>query len=72
MGFARNEARNRQIYLAFRSGTKIADLASAHDLCPSSIAAILVAERHKHAISPRPEYRRLRDETGLEAEPGPV
>lgn len=57
-GLPRTEERNRQIFAEFQSGVPIETLAARHRLNALTIKAILTAERHKIAVSPR--YREFR------------
>lgn len=61
MASSRTAGRNRAILADFEAGLGIAQLAELHRLSPSSISAIITAERHKRALSPDPLYRRWRD-----------
>ncbi len=61
MGFPRMGPGNRAIFVAFRSGAEIADLAAEYGLRSGTIAAILTTEKHKCALSPDPEHRVFRE-----------
>jgi Mor family transcriptional regulator len=56
--------RNRQILAAYDRGESIESLCSQHRLRPTSLAAIIMAERHRRAFSPLPVYREARNSGG--------
>jgi hypothetical protein len=56
----KTRVRNLIILAAHKAGTSTASLAAQFHLTENRIMAIVIAERHKVAVSQDPEYRRLR------------
>jgi hypothetical protein len=52
--------KHREIYAAFSSGVSIEHLAEQYQIKIQTVASIVMAEKHRHAVSPLPEYKALR------------
>ncbi len=52
MSRPKNSERNRAIFTAHGSGESIGSLCEKHGLKPTSLYAIILAERHRRAFSP--------------------
>jgi hypothetical protein len=52
--------RNLELLMAATTGTSVEAIAERFNLSVARVQAILIAERHKVAVSPDPVYRALR------------
>ena len=56
----KNEARNRDIFAAYKTGQSPEEIAYAYGLSPLTVCHILFMERHRQAVSPDAFYETLR------------
>jgi uncharacterized protein (DUF433 family) len=52
--------RNLELLMAAKAGVSVEAIADRFNLSVARVQAILIAERHKVAVSPDPVYRALR------------
>jgi len=52
--------RNQQIFAAFEAGQSLEQLGEYHGLSPARVYAVLMDEKHRRTVSPKPFYRSLR------------
>lgn len=52
--------KHREIYAAYCSGVSFEQLAKQYQIKLQTVASIVIAEKHRHALSPLPEYKALR------------
>jgi Mor family transcriptional regulator len=52
--------KHQEIYAAYSSGVSIEQLAEQYQIKMQTVASIVIAEKHRHAVSPLPEYKAMR------------
>jgi Mor family transcriptional regulator len=52
--------KHQEIYAAYSGGESIEQLAERYQIKMQTVASIVMAEKHRHAVSPLPEYKALR------------
>lgn len=60
LGQPRTAMRNLELLMAATAGVSVEAIADRFNLSVARVQAILIAERHKVAVSPDPVYRALR------------
>lgn len=56
----RNFQRDCEIFAAFDAGEGLENIAGTYGMTAKRVQAIVIAERHRRAISPEPFYQSLR------------
>lgn len=62
LGQPRTAMRNLELLMAATAGVSVEEIAERFNLSIARAQAILIAERHKVAVSPDPVYRALRQQ----------
>jgi hypothetical protein len=60
LGQPRTAMRNLELFMAATAGASVEAIAERFNLSVARVHTILIAERHKVAVSPDPIYRALR------------